>query len=150
KSQGRMRSPSEWRERFEKSAEARTERAIAASLPAYRTEFEQPPAGRRTVGNDWSMRIFDGPFYISPSGFRRPGCSLVFVQSAAGNRGAPTPAALGGGATDTHVVYEGLSRVAADGVLAGAETLRGSDLVLSVWHPELVGLRASLGLPRHP
>jgi riboflavin biosynthesis pyrimidine reductase len=40
--------------------------------------------------------------------------------------------------------------VAADGVLAGAETIRGTELILSVWHPELVSLRESLGLPRHP
>jgi len=35
-------------------------------------------------------------------------------------------------------------------VLAGAETIRGGDLVLSVWRPELVELRATRGLPRHP
>jgi hypothetical protein len=47
-------------------------------------------------------------------------------------------------------IYEGLSRAAADGVLSGAATIRGADIVFSVWHPELVALRASLGLPRHP
>jgi riboflavin biosynthesis pyrimidine reductase len=35
-------------------------------------------------------------------------------------------------------------------VLAGAETVRGSEVVFSVWHPELVHLRMSLGLSRHP
>ena len=58
---------------------------------------------------------------------------------------AETRRALGGGETDKHLIYEGLSRVAADAVLAGAETIRGGDIVLSVWHPELVRLRASLG-----
>jgi riboflavin biosynthesis pyrimidine reductase len=34
--------------------------------------------------------------------------------------------------------------------MAGAETVRGGRIVLSIWHPELVALRASLRLPRHP
>jgi riboflavin biosynthesis pyrimidine reductase len=63
---------------------------------------------------------------------------------------ADDPASLGGGETDKHVVYEGLSRVAADAILVGAETMRGSSAIFSVWHPELVNLRRSLGLPRHP
>jgi riboflavin biosynthesis pyrimidine reductase len=48
------------------------------------------------------------------------------------------------------LIYEGLSQVAADGVLAGAGTIRGGDIVFSVWHPELVRLRAALGRPRFP
>jgi riboflavin biosynthesis pyrimidine reductase len=74
----------------------------------------------------------------------------VFVQSRDGVTVAENPTTLGGGEADKHLIYEGLSRVAADAVLAGAATLRGSELVLSVWHPELVALRASLGLRRHP
>ena len=46
----------------------------------------------------------------------------VFVQSADGNTGARNPADLGGGETDKHLIYEGLSRVDVDGVLAGAAT----------------------------
>jgi 5-amino-6-(5-phosphoribosylamino)uracil reductase len=76
--------------------------------------------------------------------------SLVFVQSAEGNVVAEDPGTLGGGATDKHLVYEGLSRVAADAVLAGASTVRDGELVFSVWHPELVALRLALGRPRHP
>jgi 5-amino-6-(5-phosphoribosylamino)uracil reductase len=79
-----------------------------------------------------------------------PATSLVFVQSKDGNTGARDPAALGGGETDQHLIYEGLSRVAADAVFAGAETVRGGDVIFSVWHPELVALRGALGLPRHP
>jgi len=79
-----------------------------------------------------------------------PAISLVFVQSRDGNTGAADPSALGGGETDRHLIYEGLSRVAADGVLAGAETIRGGDVLFSVWHDELVRLRATLGKPRHP
>jgi riboflavin biosynthesis pyrimidine reductase len=47
-------------------------------------------------------------------------------------------------------VYEGLSRVDADAVMAGSATARGRDIVFSVWHPELVALRRALGRPRHP
>src|SRR5207245_5633488 len=32
----------------------------------------------------------------------------------------------------------------------GAETIRGGDVVFSVWHPELIRLRESLGKPRYP
>ena len=34
--------------------------------------------------------------------------------------------------------------------MAGARTVRGGDIVFSVWHPELIALRDSLGLSRHP
>ena len=35
-------------------------------------------------------------------------------------------------------------------MLAGATTAAGDQVFFSVWHPELVALRAGLGLPRHP
>lgn len=74
----------------------------------------------------------------------------MFVQSRDGNTEGDDPSALGGGATDKHLVYEGLSRVAADGVLAGSKTIGEGNVVFSIWHPELVRLRESLGKPRHP
>jgi riboflavin biosynthesis pyrimidine reductase len=105
----------------------------------------------RAVGNAWSFARFDGSFDISTATESdAPVCSLVFVQSADGNTVASDPASLGGGQTDKHIVYEGLSRVAADAVLAGAGTVRGGQTIFSVWHPELVALRESLRLPRHP
>ena len=74
---------------------------------------------------------------------------VVFVQSRDGNTGTGNPASLGAGPVDEQLIYEGLSRVAADAVVVGAGTLfRGS--FFSIWRPELVELRASLGLPRHP
>jgi riboflavin biosynthesis pyrimidine reductase len=63
---------------------------------------------------------------------------------------AADPSTLGGGATDLHLVYEGLSRVEADAVMAGAVTARSRDIVFSVWHPELVAMRLALGRARHP
>jgi len=74
----------------------------------------------------------------------------VFVQSRDGNTAIDDPADLGGGPTDKHLIYEGLTRVAADAVLAGAASAAGTDAFFSVWHPELVALRRERGLPRHP
>jgi riboflavin biosynthesis pyrimidine reductase len=125
--------------------------AFSAKLEPWRTEFSQPPADAVAIGNEWTRRLFDGDFYLSPPpSTDLPSTSLVFVQSREGNTVAKNPSELGGGKTDKHLIYEGLSRVAADAVLAGAETIRDSRLILSVWHPELVALRQSLGLPRHP
>jgi 5-amino-6-(5-phosphoribosylamino)uracil reductase len=145
------RSAEQWRQRFDALVAEKTRAAGAALLEAYVTELDAPDASARAIGNAWSQRLFDGPFYLVPSHApRRPACSLVFVQSADGNTGATDPATLGGGNTDKHLIYEGLSRVAADAVLAGAGTIGGSGVLLTVWHPELVALRASFGLPRHP
>jgi riboflavin biosynthesis pyrimidine reductase len=142
---------SDWRERFESFCARKTSLATAATLQPFVTEIDEPDEGMLPIGNDWSMQFFGGSFYVSDApNSRRPACSLVFVQSADRNTGASDPATLGGGDTDKHLIYEGLSRVAGDAVLAGAETVRGGDLVFSVWHPELVSLRHSLGLPRHP
>jgi 5-amino-6-(5-phosphoribosylamino)uracil reductase len=141
----------EWQRRFNRFAAKKTEAALAASMPPYDSELERPGDGMPAIGNEWTRRLFGGEFYLSPVGPpERPRCSLVFVQSADGNTGAARPADLGGGNTDAHLIYEGLSRVAADAVLSGADTVRGGGTVFSVWHPELVQLRASLGLPRHP
>src|SRR3954470_15607426 len=140
----------EWADALAALIADKTRQAQAATLPPYETELSAPSAGAVALGNAWSERLFDGSFFLTPTHSDRPACSLVFVQSADGNTGARDPAALGGGETDKHVIYEGLSRVAADAVMAGAETIRDGRIVLSVWHPELVALRAALGLPRHP
>ena len=125
--------------------------AARAVISPFVTEIDQPPADVTPIGNAWTRRMFDGPFHVSAAPSNElPSTSLVFVRSRDGNTGAADPSSLGGGEADKHLVYEGLSRVAADAVLAGAETIRGGRLVLSVWHPELVALRASLRLPRHP
>jgi 5-amino-6-(5-phosphoribosylamino)uracil reductase len=125
--------------------------AAAANLCAFTTEIDRHDARADALGNEWSSRLFDGPLYASPPHTPDlPATSLVFVQSRDGNTGARNPSLLGGGETDKHLIYEGLSRVAADGVLAGAETIRGGHLILSTWLPRLVELRASMALPRHP
>jgi riboflavin biosynthesis pyrimidine reductase len=140
----------DWEQRFETVARRKTEEAAAARLEPYRTVSVGATGGLRPIGNGWTRRLFDGDFLVTPEDRDLPATSLVFVQSKDGNTGTRNPSALGGGETDKHLVYEGLSRVAADGVLAGAETIRGTNLVLSVWRPELVELREALRLPRHP
>jgi riboflavin biosynthesis pyrimidine reductase len=140
-----------WRERFARLVERKTRQALSATLLPYATELDRHDQTAIGIGNEWTIRLFDGPFYLQPSSDpRRPACSLVFVQSRDGNTGASNPSTLGGGTTDKHLVYEGLSRVGADAVLAGAATVRGSDVLLSVWHPALTALRESLGKARHP
>ena len=101
------------------------------------------------IGNAWSRRYYDGPFHVFAAPPDRPAISLVFVQSRNGNTGASNPADLGGGETDKCLLYEGLSRVAADAVLAGASSV-GHNVFFTVTHPELVALRLELGFPRHP
>ncbi len=103
----------------------------------------------RPLGNAWTRHAFDGDFYLFDPPQELPALSLVFVQSRDGNTVVPDPATLGGGPIDFHLIYEGLSRVAADGVAAGAATV-GKKVFFSVWHPEIVALRGALGLPRHP
>jgi len=140
----------DWARRFAVFADRKTREAETAVLAPYQTLAEQPPAGFEPLGNPWTRRLFDGDFYLSPERGDVPATSLVFVQSRNGNTGARNPAVLGGGDTDAHLIYEGLSRIAADGVLAGAETVRGGDIIFSVWHPHLVELRDVMRLPRHP
>jgi riboflavin biosynthesis pyrimidine reductase len=140
-----------WLERFRQFEARKTRLATTVSLPPYRTERNDPDANGLAIGNAWTIRLFDGRFYLSPAATSmRPACSLVFVQSSEGNTSAADPGVLGGGNTDTHLIYEGLSRVAADAVMVGAQTVRGGEVMFSVWHPQLVDLRRSLALSRHP
>lgn len=144
----------DWDARFRAFAARKEREARDARLSPFTTEIDASRTGLTgllSIGDSWSRRLWNGPFQLSPApSVDLPAVSLVFVQSLDGNTGAADPATLGGGATDTHLIYEGLSRVAADAVLAGAATIRGADAVFSVWREELVALRASLGKPRHP
>jgi riboflavin biosynthesis pyrimidine reductase len=135
---------------FEHFVERKTREAAGAHIERLSTisdRSQNEPV--RGVGNAWSRMHYDGDFYLfQPPQDGATALSLVFVQSRNRNTGGD-PSALGGGATDQHLIYEGLSRVAADAILAGARSV-DRDAVFSVWHPELVALRAALGLPRHP
>ncbi len=135
---------------FQTFAERRTRAAIQAVIPPLVTVDDHSSRFRlRPVGSAWTRQHFDGDFYLFDPLPESPALSLVFVQSRNGNTVVPDPATLGGGPADFHLIYEGLSRVAADAVAAGAATV-GKKLFFSVWHPEVVALRRALGLPRHP
>lgn len=138
--------------RFEAYCQRKEQAASAATIPGYVTAEIRDCGGLVSLENPWSRALFDGVFYRSAVAARPgiPSTSLVFVQSRDGNTVASDPSVLGGGDTDLHLIYEGLSRVDADAVLAGAATARGKDIVFSVWHPQLVALRLARGKPRHP
>ena len=129
----------------------RKARAAEQAIIAPLVTIEDHSNGYRLqrIGNPWTRQHFDGDFYLCDPPRELPALSLVFVQSRDGNTVVPDPATLGAGPVDFHLIYEGLSRVAADGVLAGAATV-GKKVFFSVWHPEIVALRRELGLPRHP
>lgn len=139
------------RQPFLEFVDRKTHEAEGAVIPRLRT-LRDCSAGRslRKLGTAWSRELYDGDFYLFEPPDALPAISLVFVQSADGNTVIGNPEQLGGGPADTHLIYEGLSRVAADGVLAGAATAAGANAFFSVWHPEMVALRGELGLPRHP
>jgi 5-amino-6-(5-phosphoribosylamino)uracil reductase len=136
---------------FDAFAARKTAEADAAAIAPLVTDIDVADAALTTIGNPWTRTLFDGGFYLSPvlhDGL--PCTSLVFVRSREGDTVAKDPSTLGGGEADKHLIYEGLSRAAADAVLGGAGTVRDGRVVLSVWRREIVELRASLGLPRHP
>ncbi|OFW08394.1 MAG: hypothetical protein A3H96_21045 [Acidobacteria bacterium RIFCSPLOWO2_02_FULL_67_36] len=136
---------------FAEFAARKRHEAATAPLDPLRTLEDFPGrCGWRSIGNDWTRRLYDGWFRLAERPAPLPAVSLVFVRSHDGNTEALDPGDLGGGPVDQHVIYEGVSRVAAGAVMAGAKTATGPDVFFSVWHPELVELRNELGLPRHP
>jgi riboflavin biosynthesis pyrimidine reductase len=137
---------------FAAFAARKSREAETASIAHLRTVEDRSAAfGCVQIGNGWSHEYYDGLFLLPARTEEDLPClSLCFVQSRDGNTGARNPDELGGGPTDKHLIYEGLSRVAADGVMAGATTAEGAGTFFSVWHPQLVALRQALGLPRHP
>lgn len=129
----------------------KTAEAAGARIAPLTTVSTSPAArGMAGIGNEWSRRLYDGEFHLPAPPDHVPALTLVFVQSRTGNTATDRPGDLGGGDADRHLIYEGLSRVAADAVLAGARTARGAETLFSVWHPEMIALRQSLRLPRHP
>jgi riboflavin biosynthesis pyrimidine reductase len=140
-----------WAAVFQEFEQRKTREATNAMvLPLTTIEAGRLAARFPTLGNAWVWLYYGGGFSLLPEPPALPSVTLVFVRSREGNTGASNPEVLGGGATDKHLIYEGVSRVTAHAVLAGAGTIVGPDVFFSVWHPELVALRLALGLPRHP
>jgi riboflavin biosynthesis pyrimidine reductase len=139
-------------ERFRQYARQKSEAAEAAYLLPFTTvEDHAVSFPVEPIGCPFTTSLLDGPFFESRAqAGSAPLLNLVFVQSRSGNTEADDPSTLGGGETDKHVIYEGLSRVTADAVLGGASTVRHGNVIFSLWHPRIVRLRESLGKPRHP
>ena len=145
-----MADRDEWHRRFVDLVARKTREAAAADIGRLVTIERGSDHCRATVGNAWTREHYDGEFTLCDPPAARPALTLVFVQSREGNTATSRPEALGGGPIDKHLLYEGLSRVAADAVLAGAATVSGATTFFSVWHPAIVALRQARGLPRHP
>jgi riboflavin biosynthesis pyrimidine reductase len=126
--------------------------ARAADLSRYSTVIDDADGvDLLAIGSAWSRALFDGDFYRS-AGAKSPELPAVTLvhdwpPDDPREEGGPGPL---GDATTLHLIHEGLARVDADGVLGGLGVVREPDFVASVWHPELVALRLSRGLPRHP
>jgi hypothetical protein len=126
--------------------------AVAAQLSGYATVVDDADGvDLLAIGSGWTRSLFDGDFYRSAGSPSPdlPAVTLVHNWPADDPReeGGPGPS---GDDTTLHLIHEGLARVDADGVLGGLGVVRDPDFVASVWHPELVALRRSRGLPRHP
>lgn len=139
-------------DRFREFARRKTLAAETARFERFATvEDRSASFPVEPIRSDFTTTLLDGPFFQSRiAAGPLPLVNLVFVQSKSGNTEADDPSALGGGETDKHVIYEGLSRVSADAVMGGASTIRDGNVIFSVWHPRLVALRESLGKTRHP
>ena len=125
---------------FSAFAEQKTREASTATIGTLTTALDRSgSATTRWIGNAWTRLHYEGDFGLVVESDTRTSVSLVFVQSRDGNTAGGDPSALGGGETDKHLLYEGLSRVAADAVIVGARTIHPAAF-FSVWH----GIRSSL------
>ena len=125
-----------------------------APLAGFTTVAEEAGgADLLSFGNAWTRMLFDGDFHRSagPASPELPAVSLVVTQAdpATPVTMAAAPAEAFG-VTVPHLLHEGLTRVDADAVLGGMGQATSTSQICSVWHPELVKLRAERGLPRHP
>jgi len=135
---------------FKDFAASKARDAATATIERLTTVFDRRDGSHwLDIGNAWSRLHYGGDFALGDRHASRTAVSLVFIQTKDGNTGGSDPSTFGGGATDKHLLYEGLTRVAADAVVAGAGSVH-RNAFFSVWHPELIALRASLRLPRHP
>ncbi len=123
-----------------------------ANTPSYRTveDYSANFTDLAAISHPKLNQIYGGPFYHTKPHADRPSTNLVFVEDINGNTAIDNPGDLGGGETDKHIIYDGLTRAYVQAVIAGVNTLRDASLFLSTWHPSAVDLRVKLRLPRHP
>ena len=105
-------------ELFHSLARHKTRDADSARIERLSTVFDRCSVSpdTRAIGNAWSAMHYGGEFCLVHDQPERTALSLVFVQSKDGNPGGADPGDFGGGVTDKYLIYEGLSRVAADAV----------------------------------
>jgi riboflavin biosynthesis pyrimidine reductase len=128
---------------FQDYCRRKEQAAMAAPLVGLTTLAEEAGgADLLSFGNAWTRQMFDGDFHRSagPASPELPSVSLILTEAPADAFGATVP----------HLLHEGLTRVDADAVLGGIGAAPTGNEICSVWHPELVRLRAERGLPRHP
>jgi len=126
---------------FQDYCRTKQDAALAAALVGFTTLVEEAGgADLLSFGNAWTRHLFDGDFHRSagPASPELPSVSLIVSEEGSF------------GATASHLLHEGLTRVDADAVLGGIGPPTTGNQICSVWHPELVRLRADRGLPRHP
>ena len=111
----------DWRERFAALEKRRTERSAAALARVRTIDDRSSGFDLRAIESAWTAAAFAGPFFETPANGGLSMC-VVFVRSRDGDTATRNSASLGGGSVDEHLIYEGLSRVAADAVVAGAAT----------------------------
>lgn len=147
-----------WAKEFKKFCRHKEAQAREAVIPGFMLVENRARSFRNIarIGSQQTNALFGGHFYASATSQPElPSTNVVFVRSNDGNTGEDNPGNLGAGETDHKALYEGLSRVHADAVAAGASTIRSNDgspvrVFFSVWRDEMVKLRQSLGKPRHP
>ena len=54
-----------WLDQFEEFAARKTWLATTLALPPYLTQLDNHEENALAVGNAWTTRLFDGPFYLS-------------------------------------------------------------------------------------
>jgi hypothetical protein len=71
-------------DQFSEVVRRREREAIEASLPRYLTVFDARPPGAIAIGNDWTRRLFDGDFYVSPPPDHQVGGAILRVAAHVG------------------------------------------------------------------
>jgi hypothetical protein len=110
-----MKEQYDWRRRFDAFAARKERAAITATISPFVTELDRGssegaadrsraradreprvPRDLIGIGNEWTRRLFDGPFYASTAAVGELPCTnLVFVQSRDGNTVAKDPSSIG-------------------------------------------------------
>jgi hypothetical protein len=123
---GCARTVNQRRDASRRSPRKKRPRPAAPSFLAI-TEFNRATAGLERIGNDWSPASLRRRLLLPPAIDGRVPQTSSSCNPLTATRSRTTVHARRG-QTDKHLIYEGLSQVAADAVLSGANTI-GGDIV---------------------